>query len=228
MPNEPVLRCSSSCTKASVRSRCGRIFPIACVQAAGCRGLVYSRPGYGQSTPRAVTEFWRPDFMHRQALELLPALLERLGHAATPIWLFGHSDGGSIALILAARQPARVAGLVVLAPHIMVEPLSVESIAKARDTYLGTDLRSDWRATMPTPIRRSGAGTTSGWRPNSATGASRTSWHRSVARCSRSRASTTSTAHSSRSAASHGAPRRCRRWSWPTAGIHRIAISRIG
>jgi pimeloyl-ACP methyl ester carboxylesterase len=75
---------------------------------------------------------------------VLPALFEVLGidTAAEPPWLFGHSDGGSIALLHAARHRGRVAGAVVLAPHILVEDLSVASIAKARTAYLETDLKS--------------------------------------------------------------------------------------
>jgi len=119
-------------------------FPQALCEAAGCRGLVYSRPGYGRSTPRAAEEAWGVDFLHRQAHEVLPALLSALGvdedQRGKP-WLFGHSDGGSIALLYAAAQTAQVAGLVVLAPHILVEDLSVTSIAKAREAYLETDLR---------------------------------------------------------------------------------------
>ena len=65
-------------------------------------------------------ERWDPDFMHREALEVLPALLDAARRRA-PCFLFGHSDGGSIALIHAASFPARVAGAIVLAPHIMVE-----------------------------------------------------------------------------------------------------------
>jgi len=120
-----------------------RDFPQTLCRALGCRGLVYSRPGYGQSTPRAAGEIWGPDFMHRQAHEVLPALLLALGVdiAANPPCLLGHSDGGSIALLYAARFPDRVAGAVVLAPHIMVEEISVSSIAKARTAYLDTDLR---------------------------------------------------------------------------------------
>jgi pimeloyl-ACP methyl ester carboxylesterase len=118
-------------------------FPQRLCEAARCRGLVYSRPGYGRSTPRAAEEAWDLDFMHRQAHEVLPALLDALGIdcEAGPPWLFGHSDGGSIALLLAARHPGRVAGLIVVAPHIMVEDLSIESIEKARTAYLETDLR---------------------------------------------------------------------------------------
>ena len=120
-----------------------RDFPQQLCNAAGCRGLVYSRPGYGRSTPRAAEEAWDLDFMHRQAHEVLPALLEAVGvdRAAGRPWLFGHSDGGSIALLFAARWPERLSGAVVLAPHIMVEDLSIDSIRKARDAYPGTGLR---------------------------------------------------------------------------------------
>ena len=120
-----------------------REFPQAVCDAVGARGLVYSRPGYGRSTPRAADDNWGPDFMHHQAHEVLPALLDALGidTAQDPPWLFGHSDGGSIALLHAARFPDRVAGLVVLAPHIFVEAVSVASIERARDAYLEGDLR---------------------------------------------------------------------------------------
>jgi pimeloyl-ACP methyl ester carboxylesterase len=115
-----------------------RDFPARLCAAAGARGLVYSRPGYGRSTPRAAEEIWEPDFMHRQALEVLPALLAALDVRDKP-WLFGHSDGGSIALLHAAHHA--VAGAIVLAPHIMVEDLSVASIEQARVAYETTDLR---------------------------------------------------------------------------------------
>lgn len=120
-----------------------RDFPQRLCEAAGCRGLVYSRPGYGRSTPRAADEVWNPDFMHLQALDVLPALLRALGvdAAARPPWLFGHSDGGSIALLHAAHAGPRVAGAIVLAPHILVEDLGVTSIEKARVAYQQTDLR---------------------------------------------------------------------------------------
>jgi pimeloyl-ACP methyl ester carboxylesterase len=104
------------------------------------RGLVYSRPGYGRSTPRAADEHWSPDFMHVQAREVLPALLRTLG-VQDPPWLFGHSDGGSIALLHAAAFPDAVQGVVVLAPHIFVEDVSIASIRQARDAWRDTDLR---------------------------------------------------------------------------------------
>ena len=115
-------------------------FPQQLCDAARCRGLVYSRPGYGRSTPRAAEEAWGLDFMHRQAFEVLPALLEAVG-VQDRYWLLGHSDGGSIALLHAARYTLQVAGAIVVAPHILVEDLSVTSIAKARDAYEQTDLR---------------------------------------------------------------------------------------
>lgn len=118
-----------------------RDFPDRLCEAIDCCGLVYSRPGYGRSTPRAPDELWGLDFMHRQAQQVLPALLAALGvdTVATPPWLLGHSDGGSIALLHAARFS--VAGAIVLAPHIFVEALSIASIAQTREAYLETDLR---------------------------------------------------------------------------------------
>ncbi|HUQ29234.1 MAG TPA: alpha/beta hydrolase [Usitatibacter sp.] len=117
-----------------------RDFPAKLSGALGMRGLVYSRPGYGKSTPRAATERWEPDFMHRQAHSVLPALLDSLG-VREPVWLYGHSDGGSIALLFAARFPQRVAGVIAAAPHIFVEDISVSSIERTRAAYLETDLR---------------------------------------------------------------------------------------
>ena len=116
-----------------------RDFPQQLCGAAGLRGLVYSRPGYGRSTPRAVDERWQPDFMHRQADELLPALRTALG-IDEPAWLLGHSDGGSIALLHAAHHPDAVAGLVVMAPHLFVEDLAIASIRRAREAFQSTDL----------------------------------------------------------------------------------------
>jgi pimeloyl-ACP methyl ester carboxylesterase len=118
-------------------------FPKHLCDAAECRGLVYSRPGYGRSTPRASGEAWGLDFMHRQALEVLPALLQALGVDAAihKPWLLGHSDGGSISLLYAASFPQRLAGAIVVAPHILVEDITVASIENARTAYQETDLR---------------------------------------------------------------------------------------
>jgi pimeloyl-ACP methyl ester carboxylesterase len=116
-------------------------FPQRLCDAAGLRGLVFSRPGYGRSTPRAAEEFWDVDYLHRQAKEVLPAFFAALGIESEKPWLFGHSDGGSIALIHAAAFPDRLAGAVLVAPHIVVEDVSVQSIAQTRNAYLETDLR---------------------------------------------------------------------------------------
>jgi pimeloyl-ACP methyl ester carboxylesterase len=119
-------------------------FPAQLCEAGGWRGLVYSRTGYGRSTPRMPGERWTPDYMHVQAKEVLPAFLAAVGVDAErePFWLFGHSDGASIALIYAAAYPHAASGLVVLAPHIFVEDLSVQSIEQAKVAYSSTDLRS--------------------------------------------------------------------------------------
>lgn len=115
-------------------------FPQRLCSAGGFRGLVYSRPGYGRSTARTADEVWGTDFMHRQAHEVLPALLAALNINDTP-WLFGHSDGASIALLHAARFAQRVRGLVLLAPHVFVEDITVHSIAQAKRAYDTAGLR---------------------------------------------------------------------------------------
>ena len=118
-------------------------FPRTLCDAAKVRGLVYSRPGYGASTPRNSSEHWDVDYLHQQAYEVLPAFLARVGvdGAVSPPWLLGHSDGGSIAMLHAAAFSRSVSGLVLLAPHVFVEPVSVTSIEAVRAAYLQTDLR---------------------------------------------------------------------------------------
>lgn len=113
-------------------------FPERFCRDNGFRGLVFSRYGYGRSTPKPQGERWTPDFMHAQAHEVLPQLFAHL-NIERP-WLFGHSDGGSIALLHAARF--EVAGIVVVAPHIFVEAVSIASIEQAREAYEATDLRA--------------------------------------------------------------------------------------
>jgi len=114
-----------------------RDVPEALAEALDIEVIVYSRPGYGWSTPRAPGEAWLPDFMHRQAYEVLPALLAALD-VERPL-LFGHSDGASIALLHAARHP--VAGVAAMAPHVFVEPVTRTSIRAARVAYEAGGLR---------------------------------------------------------------------------------------
>ena len=116
-------------------------YPRQLCEAAGARGLVFSRAGYGQSTPRAVDEKWPVDFMHREAHDVLLALFAQLD-IVEPVWLFGHSDGASIALLFAAAFPDRVAGVIAVAPHLFVEDISIRSIEAARTLYQTTDLRA--------------------------------------------------------------------------------------
>ncbi|MCC7040840.1 MAG: alpha/beta hydrolase [Burkholderiales bacterium] len=121
-----------------------RDFPEQLCAAAQARGLVYSRPGYGRSTPRAEDEAWGVDYLHRQAHEVLPAVLAGVGidaHRERP-WLFGHSDGATIALLYAAHFVDAVAGIVVLAPHIMVEDVALAGIERTRHAYRETELRA--------------------------------------------------------------------------------------
>jgi pimeloyl-ACP methyl ester carboxylesterase len=111
-----------------------RKFPAEVTDATGCAVTVYSRYGSGNSDllsePRAVA------YMHDEALRALPDLLAQL-HIENPI-LIGHSDGASIALIYSGARN-HVRGLVLLAPHVFVEDLSVTSIAEAKTKFETTD-----------------------------------------------------------------------------------------
>ncbi|MDT3736016.1 MAG: alpha/beta hydrolase [Denitratisoma sp.] len=113
-----------------------RDFPAKVANATGCRTLVYSRYGYGESD--LLAESFGVRYMHDEALQALPELLDRLG-IDKPV-LVGHSDGGSIALIHAGGAGRAVAGLILMAPHVFVEDISIASIAQAKVTFETTDL----------------------------------------------------------------------------------------
>jgi pimeloyl-ACP methyl ester carboxylesterase len=112
-------------------------FPQRLSQAVGRPVFVYSRRGYGHSDPLTAPRNVR--YMHDEALQTLPELLDRLG-IDRPL-LFGHSDGASIALIHAAESARPVTGVVVLAPHLFVEDISIAGIEAAKTAYLETNLR---------------------------------------------------------------------------------------
>lgn len=117
-----------------------RDWPAKACQRLGCRGLVYSRYGYGQSTPRLPDEPRSLDYLHVEAWHDLPALLTALGLDNEKPVLFGHSDGGSISLIYAASYPDRVQAIAVAAPHYFVDEVTLQGIRTARHAYLTTDL----------------------------------------------------------------------------------------
>lgn len=112
-----------------------RDFPERLAQATGRTIIAWSRQGYGQSDP--LPEPRDPGYMHEEAARVA-ALLDALDVERAV--LFGHSDGGSIALIFAAWHPDRVAALILEAPHVYVERLTIDSIAKVKDVFVSTDL----------------------------------------------------------------------------------------
>ena len=114
-----------------------RDFPQRLCDATRCSGLVYDRTGYGRSSP------WPSDpgarYMEIEADEVLPRLLEVQG--ITDCVLVGHSDGGTIALNYAASDPEALRAVVTLAAHAINEPVCVDSIRRARETFASGDLR---------------------------------------------------------------------------------------
>jgi pimeloyl-ACP methyl ester carboxylesterase len=113
-------------------------FPARLAAATGCGVLVYSRQGYGRSDPIALP---RPlDYMEREAELVLPEILDAAGIERAI--LVGHSDGASIATIYAGSfEDHRVRGLVLIAPHFLVEEVSLESIRAAKAAFETGDLR---------------------------------------------------------------------------------------
>ena len=114
-----------------------RDFPERLASASGCSALVYSRMGYGSSDPVSGPRPVR--FMHGEALEVLPAVLEYF--KLEEVVLFGHSDGASIALIHAGTRSASVRALILEAPHVFVEPICIEGITRIAADYETTHLR---------------------------------------------------------------------------------------
>jgi pimeloyl-ACP methyl ester carboxylesterase len=114
-------------------------FPDKLAAATGAGVFVYSRAGYGRSSPSVLP---RPiTFMHDEAKEVLPRLLDAVGFRRG--LLLGHSDGASIATIYAGSvQDHRVRGLILIAPHFFVEDICLDAIARAKETYATTDLRA--------------------------------------------------------------------------------------
>lgn len=108
-----------------------RDFPRRLAGATGCGALVYSRPGHGQSGPPPGGR--GDDYLHHEALVVLPALLAA-EDVREPI-LIGHGDGASIALIHAGEGQAPVRGLSAVAPHVVMEEVTRHGVRAARDAF---------------------------------------------------------------------------------------------
>lgn len=121
------------------KNRAG-FWPEQVCAATGRAGVVYSRRGYGQSQDiadvRGVNRL-SADYMHHEAWQVLPELLEAL-NVKNPV-LLGHSDGGTIALLHAARHP--LSACIVMAPHVMVEDMSIAAIEAMREAFVSGNLR---------------------------------------------------------------------------------------
>jgi pimeloyl-ACP methyl ester carboxylesterase len=115
-----------------------RDFPEVLAEATGCGVFAYSRFGYGSSEPVTLP---RPmSYMHDEAVEVLPRVLDATGRRR--IVLIGHSDGGSIAAIHAGtlRDP-RVVGAVMIAAHFFVEDVNIAAIGAIKEAYATGNLR---------------------------------------------------------------------------------------
>ena len=123
----------------------GLDWPLALCKATGRAGWVYSRRGYGQSEAVPTRRpYLEADYMHREAWEVLPALLDRL-QIKSPV-LVGHSDGASIALLYASRHA--VASCIAMAPHVLVEEAAITAITGAKVAFEAGDAVGSLRARL--------------------------------------------------------------------------------
>jgi pimeloyl-ACP methyl ester carboxylesterase len=113
-------------------------FPEKLQAATGLGVFVYSRAGYGASSPVKLP---RPlDYMQREALDVLPKLLDAIGFQHGLI--IGHSDGASIAAVYAGGvEDHRIDGVVLIAPHFIVEDMGLKAIAETKAAFETTNLR---------------------------------------------------------------------------------------
>lgn len=114
-----------------------RDFPRVLAERVGLNAIVYDRRGHGKSDPFPSAPR-TPDYLDRETTALF-ALLDGLGE--TTAILFGHSDGGSIPLIAAARAPKRIVAIVTEGAHVVVEEETLAGIRAAAESFLETDLR---------------------------------------------------------------------------------------
>jgi len=117
-------------------------FPNELASATGVGVFVYSRAGYGKSSPAKLPR--SVSFMHEEAIEVLPRVLAAIGFQRGI--LFGYSDGASIATIYAGSiQDHRVRGLVLMAPHFFIEEIGLAEIRRAREAFATGPLREKFK-----------------------------------------------------------------------------------
>jgi pimeloyl-ACP methyl ester carboxylesterase len=128
-------------------------FPEKLAAATGAGVFLYSRAGYGKSGPGKLPR--TTSFMHEEATEVLPRLLDAIGFQRG--FLLGHSDGASIAAIYAGSvQDHRVRGLVLIAPHFFTEDMGIAEIVRAREAFQTGTLREKlkrWHADVDCAFR---------------------------------------------------------------------------
>ena len=135
-------------------------FPDQIAAATGAGAFVYSRAGYGQSSPGAMPR--TTSFMEEEAIDVLPRVLAAIGFQRG--LLLGHSDGASIATIYAGSvQDHRVRGLVLIAPHFFTEEIGIAEIRRARKSFESGACANGSSLGTPTSTAPSAPGTSHGY-----------------------------------------------------------------
>lgn len=115
-----------------------RDFPQQLCETTSLDGFLYDRQGYGKSS--ALSQHRGADYLHIEAWDMLPAILDTVG--IKKAILVGHSDGGTIALLYAAKFSDKVLGVISEAAHVFVEEETIRGVRSAQLSYELTGLRS--------------------------------------------------------------------------------------
>jgi len=135
----PIVFLHEGLGSVSLWTQRGLDWPLAVCHATGRAGVVFSRRGYGKSSAAPPgRNVLPPDYMHREAFDVLPALLAKL-QIQNPV-LLGHSDGATIALAYASHLS--VAACIAMAPHVLVECIATDAIGRAKLAFEAGDLRA--------------------------------------------------------------------------------------
>ena len=104
-------------------------FPLQLCDEIGVSGLIYDRSGYGRSLGDLTNR--QPNYLRLAAEELIQ-IVTPIQKEYDQIFLYGHSDGGSIALIAAALYPSWFSGIITEAAHVFVEEKTIKGVQSAR------------------------------------------------------------------------------------------------
>jgi len=115
-----------------------RDVPEKIARLTGCDVMAYDRLGHGRSDPLPGSHVHN-GYLFDEAWEFIPRVLDQCNIQKPILW--GHSDGGTMALLFAGRFPERVSAVITEAAHVYVDSLTIEGIKTAVKAWHTGSLR---------------------------------------------------------------------------------------